>query len=254
MTFRIVTYNIRFGGRRRAPLIADVLGNLRPDVVIFQEATDPATVALVGSALEMPVVFAQRGLSVAALSRRPEVEAEWYGLSWGRSTLELRLRDLEVRIFGVHLSPGLSQRGESRRAAEVASLLRRVANTGGPTRTLIVGDFNAIAPGDAPVLRRLPLWIRVLLRFDGGIRTSVMESIAAAGFSDIFRTLHPLEPGATMPAFDPTVRLDFVMAGEDIARRAVRSALGPAGGQGASASDHIALLAEFDLARAPGDA
>ena len=43
MTLKLLSYNIRFGGRSRAPLIAGVIRRTEPDIVVFQEATDPAS-------------------------------------------------------------------------------------------------------------------------------------------------------------------------------------------------------------------
>ena len=42
MTLRVLSYNIRYGGRGREAQITAVLAAAAPDVVIFQEATDPA--------------------------------------------------------------------------------------------------------------------------------------------------------------------------------------------------------------------
>ena len=58
----------------------------------------------------------------------------------------------------------------------------------------------------------MPLWLRLILRFDGGIRTHAIGSLLEAGFVDVFRRLHPAAPGFTMPAIEPGVRLDYVIA------------------------------------------
>jgi len=246
VSVRVATYNIRFGGTGRKASIAGVLARVRPDIVIFQEATEPAIVAWIGREIGLEHVVAMAGRSVAAISREP-FDAQWHELGVGRAALELTLGDHRARLFGIHLSAGLSQRGERRRLAETARLLTRIAQAGSPERTIIVGDFNAIAPGDGPTLRRLPMWIRILLRFDGGIRTEVMTTIAAAGFSDGYRLSHPNEPGFTMPAAEPSVRLDYVMLGAAIRPHLVSCEQQAKGPDSALASDHLALVAEFDL-------
>ena len=65
-----------------------------------------------------------------------------------------------VRLVGLHLSAGLSMRGERLRLIEVATLLR-ILGSGHTSDAVLVGDFNAIAPGDAPRTRQLPLWLRM---------------------------------------------------------------------------------------------
>lgn len=246
MTLRIATYNVRFGGAARKASIAAVLTSLAPDVVVLQEATDPSTVAWIGREVGLPYVVAMPGRSVAALSREP-IETSWRELGRGREALEISLGTGLPRIFGLHLSAGLSQRGERRRRTEVARLLEQVQATGGPDRTMLVGDFNAISPGDGPLLKLLPMWIRILLRFDGGIRTEVMASLAAAGFTDGYRLLHADDPGFTMPAIEPSVRLDYFMLGSGVLPLLVSCEQQSKGAVSARASDHLAVVAEFDL-------
>jgi endonuclease/exonuclease/phosphatase family metal-dependent hydrolase len=264
VTLRLASYNIRFGGRRRRELIADVLRSVEPDVVVLQEAVDPTVVAWLGSELGMAEVFAEAGRSVAALSRVPVAEAAWHAARPGRSFLELRLVDQDVRLFAVHLSAGLSGRGERRRIVEARQLLMRAAaspNAG--RRTILVGDFNAIAPGDGPSVARLPMWIRILLRFDGGIRNEVMTNLLQAGFVDGFRSIHPTEPGFTMPAIDPSVRLDYALIGPDLvdtlracAPVSVEGKVGSVGPEGPEgllpsrlllASDHLPLVTVLEV-------
>jgi endonuclease/exonuclease/phosphatase family metal-dependent hydrolase len=246
VTLRVATYNVRFGGAGRKASIAVVLRNLAPDVVLLQEATDPSTVAWIGQELGLPHVVAVHGRSVAALSREP-IDTIWHELGGGRLALEISLGTGLPRIFGVHLSAGLSQRGERRRWIEVTRLIELIGASGGPDQSMVVGDFNAISPGDGPLMRLLPMWIRILLRFDGGIRTEVMASVAAAGFTDGYRLLHADEPGFTMPAVEPSVRLDYFMLGSAVRPLLVSCEIQTKGVQSALASDHLALLAEFDL-------
>lgn len=246
MTLRVATYNIRFGGAGRKASIAAVLTSIAPDVVVLQEATDPSTVAWIGREVGLAHVVAMPARSVAALSRQP-IETTWRELGRGREALEISLGRGLPRIFGIHLSAGLSQRGERRRHAEVARLLEQVQATGGPDRTMVVGDFNAISPGDGPLMNLLPMWIRILLRFDGGIRTEVMASLTDAGFTDGYRLLHADDPGFTMPAVEPSVRLDYFMVGSAVRPFLVSCEQQAKGVQSALASDHLAVVAEFDL-------
>ena len=246
MSLRVVSYNIRFGGRGRVPSLAGVIRPLDPDILVLQEATDRATVDRLAADLRLTVVSAEPGSSVAVLSRIPVGRAERRMLRPGRTCVMVDLTDPRLRLVGVHLSSGLSRRGETIRLREVGELLRAVEGRG-VERTLIVGDLNSIAPGDRPVLGLLPRWIRLLLRFDGGIRTDVLTTLATAGFTDAFRRLHPDTPGATMPATAPTVRLDYLMAGEDLVDAVVACEpvqVDPV--QAVAASDHLPILAVID--------
>lgn len=241
---RLVSYNIRLGGRGRREVIAEVLRRIDADLVILQEAVDPSVVEWLGGELGLAVVAAGAGRSVAALSRLDADGVTWHRARAGRMFLEIDLRADDLRLFGVHLTAGLSRWGERRRLAELAVLLPVVRAGAGLDASLVVGDFNAIAPGDEPLVASLPRWIRILLRFDGGIRTEVMTELHDTGLTDAFRRAHPAELGVTMPAADPSVRLDYVFAGSRVAARILDCA--PADldrGLLARASDHLPLVA-----------
>jgi exodeoxyribonuclease III len=248
VTLRIATYNIRKGGRGRQRAIADVLLALDADIVALQEATDPGVVAFLADATGSTAVIGEAGRSVALLSRVPRPEGSWHAFRMGHAFAELDLADWGVRILGVHLSAGLSGRGERRRGVELESLLEVAAQAAGPGRTMIVGDLNSISPGDILIRAALPTWIRVLLRVDGGIGTTVVQRVLDAGFVDAFRLLNSKEPGATMPAIAPSVRLDYVMVGSELV--AAVSTCRVADLDRAlliAASDHLPLVVELDL-------
>jgi exonuclease III len=139
-------------------------------------------------------------------------------------------------------------RGERLRLTEVASLLR-ILGPGHASDAVLVGDFNAIAPGDAPRIRQLPLWLRMLLRVDGGIRTDAMTRLFSAGWVDAYRHLQPAGDGFTLPPMEPSVRLDYVLVPTSLTAR-LRACRPVAStevhGLVAHASDHLPLLAELD--------
>ena len=122
----------------------------------------------------------------------------------------------------------------------------------GDAPIVLLGDFNAVAPGDAPFVRRMPLWIRALLRFDGGIRTEAMTAVAGAGFKDAFRAANPSLAGLTLPSGAPVIRLDYVMLDEPLAGRLVACRTGEPGPVAAAASDHLPVIVELDLDEAAG--
>lgn len=208
---RIVSYNIRFGGGRRLAFIGAVLAELRPDVVLLQEATDPAGVDRIARIAGMPHVYRRPGWSVAGLTREPARGHEWHRPGRSRGFLEIDpAGDPHLRLLGLHLPAGLSARGERARLRSVDSLLEWAGGQA-DDNTLLVGDLNSVARGDVPSVASMPLWLRLLLRFDGGIRTDVHDRLAAAGWVDAFRHLHPHDAGFTLPASSPQVRLDYAL-------------------------------------------
>jgi endonuclease/exonuclease/phosphatase family metal-dependent hydrolase len=249
MRLVLATYNIRRGGHHRAERIAAVLAPFEPDIVVLQEAIEPAIVERIARELGLPTVTSRRGASVAAVSRTPLADARWHADGPGHGFLELRTAAPAVRIIGVHLTAGLSMRGESRRLRQTERLLRLAADDDAPP-TALVGDFNAVAPGDGPFVRTMPLWIRALLRFDGGIQTAAMSSVQAAGFVDAFRRCHPDGPGGTLPAAAPSVRLDYVMLDRTLATGLISCRVPTADATAALASDHLPVIAELEFPEA----
>ncbi len=250
MSLRIVTYNIRKGGSRRRAAIAEVLKTLDADVTVLQEATDRRVVDWLADATESEVKIAEGGRSVAVLARASAqaCAGRWHRLPTGRSVAEVELPAYEVRLFGVHLSAGLSGRGERRRAMEVERLLSVTADPPGAERTLIIGDLNSVSPTDALSVATLPAWIRLLLRIDGGISTRVISRVLTDGFVDAFRLLNPTESGATLPAAAPTVRLDYAMLGRSLVPAVTSCRIGDASlPMMLAASDHLPLITVLDV-------
>ncbi len=87
----------------------------------------------------------------------------------------------------------------------------------------------------------MPFWLRILLRFDGGIRTDVLRRLIDAGWVDAYRHLHPDKAGFTLPPGRPSVRLDYVLVPAGLLPRIDRCE--PADGPLVErASDHLPLL------------
>ncbi len=244
-SLRLVSYNIRHGGGRRVAFIGAVLAALEPDVVLLQEAVDPVAVERIARAAALPHIIQRPRWSVAALTREAAGHA-WHRPARARGWLEVTPSSSPgLRLLGLHLPAGLSARGERARMRSVDILLDWLGDMA-RSDTLVVGDLNSVARGDAPRVAAMPLWLRLLLRFDGGIRTDVQDRLAAAGWTDMFRHLHPDDPGFTLPAAEPQVRLDYVLAPPDLVS-SFRTCE-PAGdvAQVARASDHLPLLAVLD--------
>ena len=92
----------------------------------------------------------------------------------------------------------------------------------------------------------MPLWLRLLLRVDGGIRTDVQDRLAAAGWVDAFRHLHPDDPGFTLPAVAPRIRLDYLLVPGALLPRVTVVRTGRRRAARGRASDHLPLVAEIE--------
>ena len=243
MPIRIVSYNIRFGGGRRLERIADTIRAIDPDVAVLQEASNPAAVDRLAALSGLANLVCRPGYSVAVLSRWPMRHA-WHDPPRVRSFLEFEPPESDLRFFGLHFPSGLSRRGENVRLRHVDALLA-VTGSRADARTVLIGDLNSVGPGDEPLVARMPFWLRLLLRFDGGIRTDALQRLAVAGWADAFRRLHPDDPGFTLPATHPEVRLDYALVPESVLPRIRSCEPVPNDTQAPPGSDHLPLVLEI---------
>jgi endonuclease/exonuclease/phosphatase family metal-dependent hydrolase len=245
---RLLSYNIRFGGVGRENEILAAIRTASPDVVIFQEATQPKVIASLAEATGMKTWDASPRRSVGFMSR-----LELSGHSWQqppgvrRAYLELVLAGSGTRIYGVHLSPVHSNWTESWRARELKAMLAMLSRRPGGFHVL-TGDFNTLAPGESFDMHRLPPRLRFLAWIGGWtIRWQTIQIMLDADYVDAFRRLHPGESGHTFPTWDPHIRLDYLFVPRDSVER-LRSCEVLDGPQVKAASDHLPLLAEVDAA------
>lgn len=247
MALRLLSYNIRFGGIGRTERLAQVIRDAAPDMVVFQEATDPSVVQALAAATGLTVWAAQRAYSVAFISRVAVTHFQWHFVRGSRHRfLEIVHAPSGARIFGVHLRPEFSKWGEARRVIETKRLLESIAIYQSGLH-LLVGDFNTLAPGEILNIQRMPAWIRALLWFSGrDMQRDVVKLMLSENYLDGFRTLHPDVKGYTFPTWDPHLRLDyaFLPAQYMLCLRTCEVIQSP---QAAQASDHFPLLAELDL-------
>jgi exodeoxyribonuclease-3 len=222
---RVLTWNIWNGGEDRLDAIERVLRQEDPDIVALQEANDREAVETLGSRLGMEVVYgdASSAFAVAWLTRLPVTGMRNHRLS----VLEKTLLEVQVdgrQLFATHLSAGRTKAHEPHRVAEAEAILAIVGDA-----DLLVGDFNAVHPGDdiglPPPAEELD-----------HVSRRPIELVLDAGFVDCYRELHPGERGWTYLSWHPWARLDYVFA-----RRIPRSCdvvVTPA-------SDHFALVADL---------
>lgn len=244
---RLLTYNIRRGGVGREAALLATIAACAPDIVVFQEATEPDVIKRLASGLSMAHCGAMPKYSLGFMSRMRMAHAEWHRPRFSRHAfLELAPAGMDVRIFGVHLSAVFAAITERRRVFELRALLRSIAHHQHGFHTL-AGDFNTVAPGELLDVGALPPRVRAAMWVSGGrIRWRTIQIVLNAGYIDAFRTQHPADPGLTLPAARPQVRLDYVFLPSAHAHRlqscdVVRSESARA------ASDHLPLLATLDV-------
>jgi len=208
---RLLTYNIKLGGRGRETEIAAAIRGAQPDLVLLQEARYPDAVNRIADLAGLTQFGARPNESLAFISREPVAYAAWHKPRVSRHAfLEVIPGGSRWRVFGVHLSAVHAAWTEQRRVFELRALLRAIAeHQQGPH--VLAGDFNTLAPGELLDPRKLPARLRALLWLSGGrVRWRTIQTILDAGYRDAFRSVHPDVVGSTFPTWDPHIRLDYV--------------------------------------------
>ena len=248
MTLRLLSYNIRFGGRGRERALSETIVAAAPDLVVFQEATDPAVIERIAETTKFPFWAARRNHSIGFLSRQEIDYYEWHYPAGARhSFLEIVPAGAKVRVFGLHLSARFSKWDERRRTREIRSLLDGIKRHQDGFH-ILVGDFNTLAPGEVLELNRLPAWIRALIWISGRkLQRETIQMMLDAGYADGYRTLHPDVKGYTFPTWDPHVRLDYVFVPRAFVNRlATCDVITEPNERIRAASDHCPLNAQLE--------
>ena len=252
MSFRLLSYNIRHGGRGREEAIAAVIAASNPDLVVLQEATNTAVVDRVASLCGMAQCGTQPKTSLGFMSRLPVRDHTWHRPRVSRHAfLEIHPAGVDFPVFGVHLSAVHAAWTERRRSFELGALLRTI-KTHDRGFHVLTGDFNTLAPGDVLDLRKLPARLRALVWLSGGrIRWRTIQIVLNAGYVDAFRKLHPDDRGLSFPVWDPHVRLDYVFGSAGHAARLLACEVVRQPEMVRDASDHFPLFAEIASGPAP---
>ncbi len=243
MTFTVMSYNIKEGGEGRLPLIVDIIKEQHPDVVALLEANSRPAVERLARDLGMRVAYgdANSAFAVAWLSRMPIERAQNHRFAALAKTLleiEVAWAGETVHLFATHLAA----RGDARRPADEVPVILDALRPVADRPHLLVGDFNAVRPGDpvgAPP-HGVEKW--------GDARPcaprQAIRLIIDAGYTDCYHVLHPREPGYTYPSDAPWLRLDYIFASPRMAAR-LHTCEVIAGGHAPRASDHLPLRAVF---------
>ncbi len=188
---RVATYNILLGGGGRWTEITQVLRAMDADVIALQEADDRIAVERAGEELGYHVVIgsAPTPRHQAVLSRLPVTA--WTNHQepavFLRNSLEIWLslpagsQLSQVCLHTVHLTAAFHHRGraEPERVRELEAV-RGHAAAHPEAEHLVLGDFNAVAPGDR--VRATDFFARI----NQWRRTGVLQEAGALG---------PLPPG-----------------------------------------------------------
>jgi exodeoxyribonuclease-3 len=243
-----MSYNIRFGGRGRESLMAEVVRAAAPDIVVFQEATDPRVIETLAQATGMTRWAAKPAHSIGYISRLDVAHHEWhYPAGAKHSFLEIQLAGSEARIFGLHLRARFSKWSERRRVREIQTLLEGIKRHQEGFHVL-VGDFNTLAPGELLDTRRMPAWIRALVWISGrDIRRDTIQLMLDANYLDGYRFLHPEDKGYSFPTWDAHVRLDYIFLPARYASHLTFCEVVKEPAVASRASDHFPLLAHLEL-------
>jgi endonuclease/exonuclease/phosphatase family metal-dependent hydrolase len=243
---RLVSYNIKFGGRGRERALAEMIRSANPDVVLLQEATDPRVIEVLARETGLPHWGSRPEYSMGFLTKIPVAHHAWHHPVNSRHPfLELVLEGVDCRIFGLHLVAWFSKWTERKRHRELRALLDGIREHQHGFH-LIAGDFNALAPGELLEVRKMPRWIRAMVWISGGdIARDTIQLMLDEGYADAWRRLHPTGSGYTFPTWDPHVRLDFVFVPKrDAERVAVCEVLFTPVELVREASDHAPILVE----------
>jgi len=244
IAIRLLSYNIKRGGAGREDALLSVIRPCAPDIVVLQEATNPAVIERLAEGAGLPYWAAMPRLSLGFMSRLPIAHHAWHRPRLSRHAfLEIVPDGMPFRVFGVHLSAVFAAWTERRRMMELRSLLHAIKAHQEGFHAL-VGDFNTVTPGELLDIASLPQKVRATVWLSGGqIRWRTVQIVRDAGYVDAFRTLHPDDPGLTLPTTAPQVRLDYLFvpaahAGRVVSCEVVRSEAAQ------QASDHFPLLSE----------
>ncbi len=221
---RVVVYNVR-GFRAGVDRVAEVADELRPDILLLQESGGRRALKRFAREVRMdaaadPRTPLRRRVKIAVLVRSP-----WRIVShrlhrfersrpfYPRGALIAQVGRAGRRLWVVSIHLGLAPVERRRHVEELTDLARGLA---GPV--LIGGDLNEL-PG-----KRAAAWLA----------DRYWDAWDKAGEGD----------GATFPAADPTARIDFLFASEQVSVRAASTANS---GAARTASDHRPVVVDLSI-------
>ena len=259
---RVLAYNLEFGGRGREEAIYAVLAHLDADLIALTEADDPEVVAALARRLGLYHVWAEGSgdRHIATLSRYPIKRWQVYNkpplsqavlqteheVGSGRFSSG-RFNNDYFTLYNVHFLPYLLLPFELHRYRAVGALLKLIRRQP-PVPHLILGDLNAIGPGDRVLQHLNPVRMQKTMRWQLGIVFKLaVPRLLRAGYTDCFRYLYPREDGFTWyTRGHRTTRYDYILADASLITHLRRCEVIDNLEAIPEASDHFPLLAEFE--------
>jgi len=248
-----MTFNIKDGGTGREQVILEVFRIIQPELILLQEVTDPSLVREWAASLNMEFVVA-KGHSfrhVAIMSYFPIVSwtshtpLQYFSRDYLAATIEYAPAH-SLRVFGIHLIAQPFVAYEWLRLLEIRSILRHAAQDS-DLPCLLGGDFNAVSPIDRPIIKNMPLRIKMMMILQANrFPHAVIATTQYAQFFDCFRLLHT-EPGFTLPPPAPSIRFDYLFANSHLKPSLQRCFVVREPQAVEYASDHYPLVADFAL-------
>lgn len=242
---RVLSYNILEGGGNRLERIAAVIQGQQPDAVAILEASSRANVEWLARDLGLHLAFGEANgpCHVAWLSRLPAAKMHNHRLpALSKTLLEIEVpwEGTHLHLFATHLASRHDTTTPEQEIPAILDVLRPLALA--ETPHLLVGDFNALAPGDIVG----PLTPGVEKRGDAvdGAPRPAIRSVLEAGYVDCYRAVHKDQPGNTYPADSPWLRLDFIFASRVMSSRLSGCDV-VTGSEVEQASDHLPIWAGF---------
>jgi endonuclease/exonuclease/phosphatase family metal-dependent hydrolase len=240
---KVLSYNIREGGDGRLPFIAAVVRAQQADAVALLEANSRANTEALAHELGMELVFgrANTPFHIAWLARLPILRWENHRLPiLTKTLLEIETENPHLRLFATHLGSRHDKHTPAEEVPAILDVLHPLVEAGQPH--LLVGDFNALAPGDP--IGPLPKGVEKRGEAMDGAPRPAITRILEASYIDCYRALHPQTSGYSYSSNAPWLRIDYIFASPALAGRLQRCDV-VAGGATQQASDHLPLWAEF---------
>jgi endonuclease/exonuclease/phosphatase family metal-dependent hydrolase len=158
---RVATYNILLGGERRRELVFNVLRRIDADVIALQEVRELDRIRELADSLGMDVLIGEPSdpdsVMHTAILTRMKVRTWRNRRHHGRMLrshlhCEIETGGATVPVLGVHCLHlaarfGERNKGEARRIREIGAVLTDIENEPALPHVLM-GDFNALSPGD----------------------------------------------------------------------------------------------------------
>jgi len=201
---RILSYNILAGGNRRVDQLTKIISSANPDIVGLVEANSLQAVEELAGRLGMQYRMnanpaKEKDWQIALLSRLQIVEtySHIHADILTKPILEACIEEKDGRkltVFVAHLSASFYQArgGDGIRRREIQEILRIMAPKRGIPH-LLMGDFNAIAPGDRLKASAL---LRYLITMDLQYRRNPHEDFGHPNLDAVvpepLRFLYPL--------------------------------------------------------------